>query len=368
MYLRFFFTILEFSRESLTLERYGDQNCYMKTGKKNQSKGSVSRREFTRRSILLIAAAGTAGLTGYGLLNGKKIRSINNIRRMGHCAPSVMQTLLGINHIVDTGMVKNAGALAGGIAGSDMECGVLTAPLMFIGYQNNNLTGIGEKLNIITQAQSYVQEFTAINGSTICSKIRQDGQPACMHTIRNFYKPYSQAITSPVPLSDEAKESYTLLLETFDEKEFHCAHNVLKNLNNDFPVTKELFDSSWLFIGGIALLNRTCGALAAGAMALSSVTARIEYSYARVARMNRLLRQKDNEAMDEEINNFNRSINISDELGSWFRNKFGSTSCHELCGLNFSYTNDVKSYISGPCIDHCANIAEEVAEKVSRMI
>ena len=340
----------------------------MKNSDSNKAKGSISRREFTKRSILALAAAGGAGLIGYGLFNTKKIRTFSNVRRMGHCAPSVMQTLLGINGIQDTSMVKYAGGLAGGIAGSDMECGVLTAPLMFIGYRNNNLSGIGEKLNIISQAQSYVNEFTAINGSCICSRIRQGGLPACMHTIRNFYKPYSQAITSPAALSDETKESYILLLRTFDEKEFHCAHNVLKNLNSNFPVTKELLDSSWLFIGGIALLNRTCGALAAGAMALSSVTAEIENSYSRVTRMNRLLRQNDIEAMDEEMNNFNRSINLCDELGSWFRNKFGSTTCHDLCGLNFSDINDVKSYISGPCMDHCAHIAEEVAQKVSSMI
>lgn len=340
----------------------------MKNSDSNKVKGSISRREFTKRSILVLAATGGAGLIGYGLFNTKKIRTFSNVRRMGHCAPGVMQTLLGINGIQDTGMVKYAGGLAGGIAGSEMECGVLTAPLMFIGYRNNNLSGIGEKLNIISQAQSYVNEFTAINGSTICGRIRQGGLPACMHTIRNFYKPYSQAITSPTALSDEAKESYILLLRTFDEKEFHCAHNVLKNLNSNFPVTKELLDSSWLFIGGIALLNRTCGVLAAGAIALSSVTAEIENSYSRVARMNRLLRQNDIEAMDEEMNNFNRSINLCDELGYWFRNKFGSTNCSELCGLNFSDINDVKSYLSGPCMEYCRGLAKEVAEKVSRMI
>jgi len=70
--------------------------------------------------------------------------------------------------------------------------------------------------------------------------------------------------------SNKAKESYTLLLETFDEKKFHRTQNVLKYLNSDYPVTKELIDSLWLFIGGIALLNRTCGAILIGYLFLIS--------------------------------------------------------------------------------------------------
>lgn len=285
---------------------------------------------------------------------------------MGHCAPTVMQTLLGINGIQNSDMVKYTAGLAGGIAGSDMECGVLTAPIMFTGYSNSNLTGIKEKLNVIRHAQSYVKEFNEFNGTTICNNIQQS--ESCRHVIVNFYKPYSKAIKNPVILSDEAKEAYILLLETFDEKKFHCAHNVLENLDSNFNVTKELYDSSWPFIGGIALMNRTCGALAAGAMALSSVTAGIENSYSRVARLHRLLRNNDNTAMDEEMNNFNRSINMNDELGSWFRNKFGSTTCYGLCRLNFSDINDVKSYLSGPCLEYCRGMAKEVAEKINSMI
>jgi len=62
-------------------------------------------------------------------------------------------------------------------------------------------------------------------------------------------------------LSDETKESYSLLLKTFDDNKFHCTQNVFSNLNNNYLVTKELLDTSWSFIGGIALLNRTCGCL-----------------------------------------------------------------------------------------------------------
>lgn len=334
----------------------------------NKRKGSLSRREFTKKSLLAIAAAGTTGLIGYGVFNTKKLRTINNVRRMGHCAPSVMQTLLEINGVQNTNMVLYAGGMAGGIAGPGMECGVLTAPLMFMGYQNPYLAGVSEKLDVITNAQSYINEFAAFNGSCICGKIRQGGMSACMKTIRNFHKPFSKAVKSPDRLSDEGKESYSLLLKAYDENKFHCAHHVLNNLNSKFQVTKELLDSSWVFIGGIALLNRTCGALAAGVMALSAVTAKVENSYSRVARMNRLLKQESNVALSEEINNFNRSIILSDELGSWFRNEFSSATCYDIWGYNFSRVKDAKSYLSGHCMNHCTDIAKKVAQKVNMMI
>ena len=183
----------------------------MENDSNDKARGSLSRRDFAKRSIIILAGAGTAGLVGYGLFNTKKIRTIYNRQRMGHCAPTVMQTLLGINGIENDDMVKYAAGLAGGIAGSEMECGVLTAPLMFMGYSNSNLTGINEKLNIIRQAQSYIQEFNKFNGTTICKNIQQS--ESCRHAIINFYKPYSQAIKSPVSLSVETKEAYTLLLE-----------------------------------------------------------------------------------------------------------------------------------------------------------
>jgi len=340
----------------------------MKRNEINKSRRSLTRRDFTKKSVFAISAACTAGMIGYGFLNTKKLRTINNVRRMGHCAPSIMQTLLGINNIKDTNLVLYAGAMSGGIAGSEMECGALTAPLMFIGFRDNNLNTISEKLDVITKAQSYVNEFTSFNGTTICGTIRQGGMPACMKTIRNFNKPFSKAAKSPAPLSDEVKESYSLLLKTFDDNKFHCAHNVLNNLNGNFTITQEIIDASWVFIGGISLLNRTCDALTAGVLALSSATARIENSYSRVARMNRLLRHESNEAMDEEINNFNLAINYSEELGRWFRNEFGSTSCYDIWKLNFSNRNDVETYISGKCNLQCAFIANKVAKKVNLMV
>jgi len=333
----------------------------------NTGKGSLSRRDFTKKSIIAIAAISSAGILGYSVLSSKKLRSIDNYLRMGHCAPSVMKTLLEIHDIQNTEMVLYSGAMAGGIAGSRMECGSLTAPLMFISYQGNN-TSIADELDVLSKAQLYVNEFAAHNGSCICEKIRQGGMPACRKAACGFYKPFSNAISSSTSLSGEARESYLLLRKVFNDHRFHCSHSVINNLNYKFKITKELLDASWIFIGGIALLNRTCGALAAGVMALSSATAKIENSYIRVARMNRLLRQNNQEAMNDDINYFNRAIKLSEELGIWFRNEFHSTTCYDICGFNFSKIKDAKGYISGNCINQCANIAQNVAQKVNLMV
>lgn len=102
----------------------------------NKARRRLSRREFTKITILAAAAMGTAGITGYGISNAKRLRTLNNYLRMGHCAPTVMKTLLDINGIQDSSLVTYSGALAGGIAGSGMECGVLTAPLMYMGFRN----------------------------------------------------------------------------------------------------------------------------------------------------------------------------------------------------------------------------------------
>jgi hypothetical protein len=115
--------------------------------------------------------------------------------------------------------------------------------------------------------------------------------------------------------------------------------------------------------------NRTCGALTGGVVALSTATARLEQDYSRVARMTWLLmHNKTDEAMKEEVNNFNRSIRLSEELGTWFRNEFGSTSCNRIWGYDFAQKKDAENFINGSCIRHCKSIAEKVAKKVISMI
>lgn len=328
----------------------------------------MNRRKFTGKSVLALAGICTAGMAGYIVLNPEKMRTFNNIHRMGHCAPSIMQTLLDINDIDDQQPVVLSGGMAGGMAGPDTECGALTSPLMFLGIKHKGFENPGGNLNLIAAAQSYIAAFNKCNHTDKCSIIRKSGIHACRKVMYNFYDLFSSSILSPVVFSDETRKSYSYLLEIFDERKFHCAHNVLNNPDLKIPVDRRMLDSSWLFNGGIAMLNHTCGALAAGVIAISSVTSKVEDSYTRVAKMNRMLRKKNNRAMDDEINNFNRAINLSDELGYWFRSEFGSTSCIDIWGYDFSKFNSAETYISSGCMMQCRYIAGRVAQKVSEMI
>ncbi|MBN1144844.1 MAG: C_GCAxxG_C_C family protein [Bacteroidales bacterium] len=330
---------------------------------------SLSRREFARKSLIAAAGIGAISLAGYGFYNKKKLRSLNNLLRMGHCAPSVMQTLTDLYGIDSSNLVLYAGAMAGGIAGSDMECGALTAPLMFMSSRTTDSAPVEEKLRLINISQAYYKEFINYNNAFACRIIQGNGISSCMKAVCGVHQLRASAISDPGEMSEEKKEALSLLMCEFENHSFHCAQNVLKNLSEKITLTKELLQASWIFTGGIAMMNRTCGALAGGVMALSAATASIEQDYSRVARMTWLLmHNKTDEAMKDEVNSFNRSIRLSEELGNWFRKEFGSTSCNRIWGYDFAKTRDVENFINGSCIKHCKNIAEKVAEKVSSMI
>jgi len=340
----------------------------MESFEKDKAKRSLTRRDFARKSIIAIAAAGSAGLIGYSAFNTKKLKTINNYLRIGHCAPSVMQTLIDIHHSGNEDLVLLSGAMAGGIAGPSTECGVLTAPLMFMGYMNKEAVDPSGRLKLIAMAQAYSARFGSENKASSCELIRNRGMHSCKNAVHDFYDDYSWACANPLVFRDEIKESYSFLLENFEKEDFHCAHNVLRLLEGRVKVSGDMLASTWIFAGGIAMMNRTCGALAGGVAALSSLNSMAENSYARVSRMNRLLRKKSSSAMDEDINNYNRAINQSDVLGEWFRREFGSLSCRDIWQYDFSSLRDSESFITGRCTKQCRLIAGKVAEQLVQML
>jgi C_GCAxxG_C_C family probable redox protein len=340
----------------------------MNNNEDQKKKRTISRREFTTKSIVAVISLGVSGIAGYALLTDKKPRVFINYHRIGHCAPSVMQTLLDIYNIENKELVKISGAMAGGIAGPKMECGALTSPLMFLGYHEGIPTDNNKKLLIIREAQFYFNDFYNKNGSATCTKIRDRYENGCWKAVSGFYDAFMNSLQNPGSFPAEKEESYSLILKAFNDNGFHCSHSVLDRLKSTFCLKKELYEASWPFIGGIALLNRTCGALTAGVIALSASEAKIENSFIRVARMNKMLKENDNRAMSDELNGFNRAINSGTELGEWFLKEFGATTCYEICGSNFSQKKDVVNFLSGKCLNRCSVITEKVADKVISMI
>jgi hypothetical protein len=125
--------------------------------KTNESK-KVSRRKFLKQVVFVTAAIGLGSGVTAGVLQRKQLRSANNMLRIGHYAPSIMQTLLEIYDIDNKNLVRYAGGLAGGIAGMSMECGGITAPLMFLSLQND-YTAPNTALDLIKKAQLYLKEL-----------------------------------------------------------------------------------------------------------------------------------------------------------------------------------------------------------------
>ncbi len=65
-----------------------------------------------------------------------RARSLDNLLRMGHCAPAVMQTVLDINHTEQAGLVKLMAGMPGGIGSTGFECGGITSPLVILGLRS----------------------------------------------------------------------------------------------------------------------------------------------------------------------------------------------------------------------------------------
>ena len=331
-------------------------------------KGTISRRKFAGKSVVAVIALGAAGITGYSILNADKAKIYLNYHRMGHCAPAVIKSLLDINGEDDPDLARFAGGMAGGIAGPDMECGAFTAPVMFLGFQKGLPEGMDEKIQIIRQVQSYFNEFNRHNGSTICSTIRRKDEDGCWKAVSGFNKSFLTGLQNTAPPPAGSESSWKMIICAFEEKEFHCAHSTLRKLEKNIGINRKLYDVSWPYLGGIAMLNRTCGALTAGVMALSSSLSGIENSFLKVARMNKMLKEDDRKAMSDETNEFNKAINAATELGTWFRREFGSAGCYDICGCNFSRTEDVRKYQSRDYMGRCAGITEKTGDKVTGMI
>jgi len=73
-------------------------------------------------------------------------------------------------------------------------------------------------------------------------------------------------------------------------------------------------------------------------------------------------------AFADELNAFNRVMNLGHELSRWFEAEFGSTQCRALTGCDFASTADVDDYLDRDGTADCARRARRVAERVSAMV
>jgi len=74
------------------------------------------------------------------------------------------------------------------------------------------------------------------------------------------------------------------------------------------------------------------------------------------------------DAFADDVNKFNRTMNLGHQLATWFTGEFGGTQCRAITGCDFSTTEGVNQYIDTDGVARCQAIAQRVTARVERMI
>lgn len=295
-------------------------------------------------------------------------RSVGNLLRMGHCAPTVMKTLLDASGVTARWPVMLTAGRPGGIGNTGGECGGLTAPLVWLGLEH----GRGETDDglpvVVVAGHDLLVRFADTQGTTQCREIRGTSRVPlrCLGVVRQAPVTCAACLGAPVAgaVAPEARAAYRKISEHWNHRGFHCADAVLDAVGTSPPAPDEdLSDAVMAFMGGTLFTGMTCSALTSGVMALGE----IENSHARVARMIATM-AVGGDAFADELNAFNRLMNLGHELSEWFEAEFGSTQCRALTRCDFASTPDVDDYIDRGATDDCARLARRVAERVSAMV
>jgi hypothetical protein len=290
---------------------------------------------------------------------------------MGHCAPTVTQTILGISSTDKEWLVKLSAGMPGGIGNTGFECGGVTSPLVLLGMRYG-LREVDRDLPLIfDKGHALCHNFLACYKTLQCREIRgKDRFPRhCIGPVTRAPEFFQAALDGnhqeAIPAARRA--GYSRLYSHLVENDFHCAQAVLIHLGYTPTEDRELFDAASAFMGGTLFMGKTCSAFTAGVMAIGLRDGEIEDSYLRVIRMLAIM-TAGGYAFDERINKFNRSMNRGYRLSKWFVKEFGSTQCQAITQCDFSDSTGVSNYIEGDRITKCRTIAAQVAEKVQMML
>ncbi len=299
-----------------------------------------------------------------------RARSLDNLLRMGHCAPAVMQTVLEITHSEQEWLVRLMAGMPGGIGNTGFECGGITSPLVLLGLRNG-LREMQAGLPVIfDQGHAYWQHFCNENAASFCKAIQNPRFPVrCIHAVRHSPELLAETLENdnrPV-IPTEHREAYSCLYGHMKQCNFHCAHALFQELGDTIPVDQELLDATSAFMGGTLFKGLTCSAFTAGVMAIGLRIGEIEDSYLRVTRMLTLM-VSGGYAFGDELNKFNRALNTGHRLSKWFRAEFSSTQCQAITQCDFSCKAGVEKYIDGDGVTRCRRIAKMVAEQVQNIL
>lgn len=298
-------------------------------------------------------------------------RSLGVLLKRGHCAPSIMETILKIAGVKDEGLVKLAGGLPGGIGNTERECGGITSPLFLLGIRFGLRETVQGLPLVIYKSHRLLQNFIGRNSTLFCGEIRgpRGRLLPCIKAVLLSPEIYAETLSydglDAIP--DKTREGYALLYEGFAGEGFHCARDVFRSMSSVVPLNQELEDGASAFLSGTACLGLTCSALTAGIMLMGRQLAVIEDSYLRVIRMIALMLAK-RDAFADHINTFNITMNIGNRMARWFADEFGSTQCRDVTGSDFSSADDVRRFLAGGGVAKCRAIAKKVAGKTGEIL
>ncbi len=299
-------------------------------------------------------------------------RSVANLLRMGHCAPSVMQTVVDASASESEWLVKLTAGLPGGIGNTRGECGGLTAPLVVVGLRHGR-DEMADGLPVaFEKGHDLLQRFKAAHGTTQCGSILGDARLPlrCIGVVRQAPSMCAQCLAARSGgdvLPPPTRKAYQELYAHWHERGFHCADAVFDELDGTAAAPVELRDATTAFMGGTLFTGMTCSALTAGVMALGCSLGQIENSRARVLRMIGTM-AVGGDAFADELNAFNPVMNLGHKLATWFKGEFGSTQCRALTGCDFASTTDVREYIATEGTTRCTEIAQRVAARVADLV
>jgi hypothetical protein len=300
-----------------------------------------------------------------------RVQAFVTLLRMGHCAPTVMSSMLSTcGHKADW-LIRLASALPGGIGNTGGECGGITSPLVLLGLVHDLDSAGGGLPRVFDRSCNHIERFRRCHGSVLCHEIRRQQNQIlpCIKAVTNSggICAHTVCCESPDILAGEKREAYSRLYAAFDRCGFHCARTVLRSLSGLIPEEQLLLKASSAFLGGTSFAGMTCSALTAGAMALGLGMGDIERSPWRVLRMVYFI-FTGGPAFEDGVNRFNGAMNRGNELAAWFTAQYGSTQCRTITRADFASREDVDAYIQGDGITRCRGIAESVAERVRIML
>lgn len=290
---------------------------------------------------------------------------------MGHCAPSVMQTLLDVAGLDAEWLVQATAGLPGGIGNTGAECGGVTAPLVLLGFLHAREPLRRGLPVVVHEGRDLLQRFEACQGTTACREILGTSRVPlrCVGVVRRA--PGLCAATldrgHAGAISEAAIEAYARLYAHWVEQDFHCAHAVLDRLAPALPGNHDLRAAGSAFLGGTVFTGMTCGAFTAGVMGLGLALGTLEDSRPRVVRMIGTM-ALGGDAFADHLNAFNVVMNLGHRLSKWFTAEHGSTECRATTRCDFSTSQGVQRYIDGGGTARCRAIAEGVADEVRATI